>query len=146
MAEANTDATGGQENPSIMSHISIGTNRFKEAIAFYDNALAPLGVRRVLDFPEAVAYGKVFPEFWVHAPHNGDHATVGNGTHFAFLAESPQMVDEFYSAALLAGAVSDGEPGPRPLYGEPYYGCFLRDLDGHKIEAMYWDASKAQNP
>ena len=46
----------------------------------------------------------------------------------------------FYDAALEAGASPDGPPGPRPHYGEPYYGCFVRDLDGHKIEAAYWDA------
>ncbi len=42
---------------------------------------------------------------------------------------------------LHVGASPDGEPGPRPHYGEPYYGCFLRDPDGHKIEAMFWDQS-----
>lgn len=26
----------------------------------------------------------------------------------------------------------------KPDYGEPYYGCFIRDLNGHKIEAAYW--------
>ena len=32
----------------------------------------------------------------------------------------------------------DGAPGPRPHYGPQYWGCFVRDLDGHKIEAMAW--------
>ena len=36
------------------------------------------------------------------------------------------------------GAKDDGAPGKRPHYGEQYYGCFVRDLDGHKIEAMAW--------
>lgn len=134
------------ENSSMMSHVSIGTNHFAEAGAFYDKVLGTLGVRRVLDFPEAVAYGKAFPEFWVHPPHNGEEASVGNGVHFAFLADSPELVDTFYSAALDAGATAEGEPGPRPQYGEAYYGCFVRDLDGHKIEAMHWDESKAAAP
>jgi len=134
------------ENPSIMSHVSIGTNHFAEATTFYDAVLATLGVKRILDFPEAVAYGKEFPEFWVHPPCDGGQAGVGNGTHFAFLADSPDLVDEFYSAAIRAGALPEGEPGPRPLYGDAYYGCFVRDLDGHKIEAMHWDASRAGQP
>ncbi|MFC6631722.1 VOC family protein [Microbulbifer taiwanensis] len=134
------------ENPSIMSHVSIGTNRFDEAIAFYDQVLATLGVKRLLDWPEAVAYGKAFPEFWVHPPCDGKQASAGNGTHFAFLAESTGLVDEFYSAAIRAGALPDGEPGPRPLYGDAYYGCFVRDLDGHKIEVMHWDESMAGHP
>lgn len=138
--------TAPVENPSMMSHVSIGTNRFAEATIFYDRVLATLGVHRVLDFPEAIAYGKAFPEFWVHPPHDGGEASTGNGVHFAFLAAGPKQVDAFYSAALRAGATSDGEPGTRPLYGEAYYGCFVRDLDGHKIEAMHWDESKASPP
>ncbi len=50
-------------------------------------------------------------------------------------------MDAFHRAAIAAGAVDEGAPGPRPEYGEPYYGCFVRDLDGHKIEAAYWDAA-----
>ncbi|RKH72928.1 VOC family protein [Corallococcus aberystwythensis] len=129
------------ENPSILSHVSIGTNDFARAVAFYDAALAPLGCRRVLEFPNAVAYGRQFPEFWVQAPIDGKPATVGNGTHFCFLATSREAVQAFYQAALKAGATDDGAPGPRPLYGAPYYGGFVRDPDGHKIEASFWDAS-----
>ncbi|MBN8472426.1 VOC family protein [Corallococcus exiguus] len=129
------------ENPSILSHVSIGTNDFARAVAFYDAVLTPLGCRRVLDFPNAVAYGRQFPEFWVQTPIDGKPATVGNGTHFCFLAPSKQAVDAFHQAALKAGATDDGAPGPRPLYGPPYYGCFVRDPDGHKVEANFWDTS-----
>ncbi|MDQ3730782.1 MAG: VOC family protein, partial [Pseudomonadota bacterium] len=59
--------------------------------------------------------------------------------HVGFLAPSREAVHAFWDAALRAGAQPDGEPGPRPVHGEPYYGCFVRDLDGHKIEAAYWD-------
>ncbi|MDC6652515.1 hypothetical protein N4Q54_26085, partial [Leclercia adecarboxylata] len=53
-------------------------------------------------------------------------------------------VDAFHRAAIAAGGVDEGAPGPRPEYGEPYYGCFARDLDGHKIEASYWDMALMQ--
>ena len=127
--------------PSILSHVSLGTNDFDRAIAFYDAALAPLEIGRVLDMSEhsAVAYGRSFPEFWVQRPVDGSDAGVANGVHIAFLAQSRDAVRAFWDAALAAGATPDGEPGPRPHYGAPYYGCFLRDLDGHKIEAMFWD-------
>ena len=46
--------------------------------------------------------------------------------------------DDFYQCALAMGWRCNGGPGPRPEYGEPYYGCFIIDLDGHKIEASYW--------
>lgn len=130
------------ENPSIMSHISIGTNRFEEATKFYDAVLATIGARRIMEHPGAVAYGKEFPEFWVQTPIDGGEAATGNGTHFAFFAASQEEVKAFYQAALQQGARPDGEPGARAHYGEGYYGCFVRDLDGHKIEATYYDLSK----
>ncbi|MCM2680193.1 VOC family protein [Echinimonas agarilytica] len=131
-------------SPSIMSHVSVGSNRLPEALAFYDQVLLTIGARRVIDIEGvAVAYGKEFPEFWVQLPHNLKSAETANGVHFAFLAQTPTVVDAFYAAAMKAGATDDGAPGPRPMYSDAYYGCFVRDLDGHKIEAMYWDASKA---
>lgn len=132
------------QNPSIVSHVSIGTNDFERAVRFYDRVLAPLGARRIAEFPNAVAYGKRFPEFWVQAPYDGRPASVGNGYHIALFASSKAEVDAFYAAAIEAGATDDGPPGPRSEYDPAYYGAFVRDLDGHKIEATFWDESKAR--
>ena len=66
------------------------------------------------------------------------------GTHFGFTASSKEAVQAFYDASMAAGATDDGQPGPRPLYGEPYYGCFVHDPDGHKIEATFWDMVLAE--
>lgn len=126
-------------NPSSLSHVSLGTNQFDQAVAFYDQVLPTLGCKRILAHPGAVAYGREYPEFWVQTPIDGQPASVGNGTHFGFAAQDKAAVHAFYAAALEAGAIGEGEPGPRGAYGEPYYGCFVRDLDGHKIEATYWD-------
>ncbi|MBM7061441.1 VOC family protein [Pseudomonas sp. UL073] len=127
--------------PSILSHVSIGTNQFERAVAFYDEVLATLGCQRIMEHPGAVAYGRDFPEFWVQRPIDGQPASLGNGTHFGFIALGKEAVDAFYQAALAAGASGDGAPGPREEYGAPYYGCFVRDLDGHKIEAAFWDST-----
>ena len=129
--------------PSILSHVSIGTNDFERALAFYDRVLPALGCVRLEAFPGAVAYGKRFPEFWVQTPIDGQRASAGNGTHIGFIAPTKDAVHQFYEAAMAAGAIDDGAPGPRPDYGEPYYGCFVRDPDGHKIEAAFWDMSLA---
>ena len=126
-------------NPSIISHISIGTNHFERAVAFYDSVLATLDCKQLMNYPGAVAYGREFPEFWVQTPIDGRPANVGNGTHFGFVANSKEAVHAFHAAALAAGGTDDGAPGPRPDYTDAYYGCFIRDLDGHKIEATYWN-------
>ena len=130
------------ENPSIMNHVSVGTNDFEAATAFYDAVLPTVGARRIMAHEGAVAYGKLFPEFWVQLPFDGGAASVGNGTHFAFFASSIEEVHAFHAAVLAAGGTDEGAPGPRPQYGDPYYGCFCRDLDGNKIEAAFWDTSK----
>lgn len=131
-----------ESNPSILSHVSLGSNDFDRAVAFYDRVLATLGCRRVVEHPGAVAYGREYPEFWIQRPYNGASASVGNGTHIGFFAPDRDAVDAFYQAAVAAGARPDGAPGPREEYGAPYYGCFVRDLDGHKVEASFWDLSQ----
>jgi catechol 2,3-dioxygenase-like lactoylglutathione lyase family enzyme len=124
------------ENESILSHVSLGTNDYARAVAFYDQVLPTLGIRKLMSHPYGTGYGKAFPEFWVQTPANGKPAGVGNGTHVAFLAPSRDAVIAFHKAALAAGGADDGAPGLRPEYTATYYAAFVRDLDGHKIEAM----------
>ncbi|MEM7070283.1 MAG: VOC family protein [Pseudomonadota bacterium] len=129
---------------SILSHVSIGSNKLEQALNFYDQVLAVLGISKKHDIVieekiVARAYGKAFPEFWVQTPGDDKAANCGNGSHFGFIAASKAEVHEFYDIAIKKGAICVGPPGPRPHYGEPYYGCFVYDLDGHKIEAVFWD-------
>lgn len=123
------------EIPSIVHHVSIGTNDLERAVAFYDAVLATVGARKLYEFPGAAAYGRSSPEFWVGLPIDGKAAAPGNGGHFCFIAPSQEAVQAFYDAALAAGGADDGAPGLRPDYGPDYYACFVRDPDGHKIEA-----------
>ncbi|MFC1749830.1 VOC family protein [Pseudomonadota bacterium] len=127
------------ENPSIISHISIGTNNFERAVSFYDNVLLTLGYNQIMKHPGGAAYGKEFPKFWVQTPINGEPATVGNGSHIGFVANSKEDVHAFHEVALNCGGTDDGAPGPRADYGDAYYGCFIRDPDGNKIEATFWN-------
>ncbi|MCL4119121.1 UNVERIFIED_CONTAM: hypothetical protein GTU68_003190 [Idotea baltica] len=56
--------------------------------------------------------------------------------HIAFNADSRAQVDEFYTAAIEAGAICNGKPGIRTIYHPDYYGAFVIDPDGHNIEAV----------
>ena len=141
---------------SIMSHVSVGTTseKFPEMIECYDAFMKELGAKRQMtiltdgthlqtttieDMSKlaGVAYGKYYPEFWIQLPHdkNGDPATVGNGTHFAFNCRSAEQVKRVYQAALNNGAVDNGKPGPRPDYSDKYYGGFFKDPYGNRLEA-----------
>ena len=122
--------------PSVLSHVSLGTNDYDRAKAFYDAVLATLQIRCVMDFPGGAGYGRAFPEFWIQRPHDGGTASVGNGVHVSFLANSIEEVQAFHAKALALGASDDGAPGYRKEYTDDYYAAFVRDLDGNKIEAM----------
>lgn len=128
------------ENTSILSHVSVGTNDYDAAKAFYTALLSEVGFKVIEDMPEykAIAFGKQYPEFWVGQPLDGEQATPGNGVHVSFLIDSNELVDVFHKKALELGATDNGVPGPRSDYGAGYYGGFIIDLDGNKIEAMHW--------
>jgi len=122
----------------MLHHVSVGVTDVARAGRFYDAVLGALGYKRVADYsPGAIAYGesKDRPEFWVGLPHNQGLPSVGNGTHVGFIAKSKAQVEKFHDEALKAGGSNGGEPGPRPDYGPAYYGAFIYDLDGNKIEA-----------
>ncbi|MDR3528207.1 MAG: VOC family protein [Rhizomicrobium sp.] len=120
----------------MLHHVSVGVRDLERASNFYDVVLGTLGYNRVMEvLPVAVAYGIDQPTFWVQLPHNQQIATAGNGTHISFVAHSQEAVDAFHAAAIELGAQNAGEPGPRPDYSPDYYGAFVYDLDGNKLEA-----------
>jgi len=135
-----------EENLSIVSHVSLGTNDMDAALAFYDVVMVTIGAVRQeeIRLPDeglvAVAYGRAFPEFWIQLPENRRPAEVGNGVHVGFVAADRETVQRFHAAAVANGGTDHGAPGPRPHYGAPYYGCFVRDPDGNKLEATFRDA------
>jgi len=121
----------------MLHHVSVGVADVARAAQFYDPVLRALGFKRVLEFlPYGIGYGDKHPQFWVQLPHDQRAASIGNGVHVAFNAVSEAMVHAFHRAALAAGGTDDGAPGPRPDYGPEYFGAFVRDLDGNKIEAV----------
>jgi len=120
----------------MLHHVSVGVRDLERAANFYDAVLGALGYNRVMEvLPIAVAYGIDQPNFWVQLPHNQQIATAGNGTHVSFIAHSAEAVDAFHAAAIELGGQNAGEPGPRPDYSPDYYGAFVYDLDGNKLEA-----------
>lgn len=120
----------------MIHHASLGTNDLERARAFYDPVLATLGIRLIKMDSRELLYGTSVYLLNVIRPMNGQPATVGNGSHLAFAAYDRGMVDEFYRVALENGGSSDGPPGIRPEYDDHYYGAFVRDPDGNKIESV----------
>jgi catechol 2,3-dioxygenase-like lactoylglutathione lyase family enzyme len=118
----------------MIDHVSIGVRDLDRARRFYEGVLAPLGFVPLRENPGTVGYGKRYPEFWIN--HRPGLTASDTGVHVCLRAASAEAVDAFHAAALRAGAASDGAPGLRPEYSASYYGAFIRDPDGNRIEAV----------
>ncbi len=121
----------------MLDHVTIGVTDLARAQAFYDRALAPLGIAQLYrDGANALGYGaapRAF--FWIGL--RADAAIgVATGAHIAFAASDRATVDAFHAAALAAGGRDNGAPGVRAHYHPNYYGAFVLDPDGHNIEAV----------
>lgn len=123
----------------MIDHTGVGISNYDTSKAFYSAALAPIGYSMLAEIPASVTgsvdvagfgeHGK--PDFWISS---GTANTPP--IHVAFRVASRAMVDAFYKAALEAGGTDNGAPGLRPHYHPNYYGAFVRDPDGHNIEAV----------
>ena len=121
----------------MFSHITVGTNDMPRARQFYDAVLAELGWSTFTEGPHHAGYGAPDgPQFWVLSPFDRRPAIPGNGPHVAFLAPSRGDVDRFHATALACGGTDEGAPGPRPHYHPGYYGGYVRDPDGNKLQAV----------
>ena len=117
----------------MLDHVSFGVADFARSKAFYELALAPLGVRQMREYRGTIAAfgeGEV-PYFWLY----GDRPAVAGSLHFAFTAAERAAVDAFHAAGLEAGGTDNGAPGLRD-YHPDYYAAFVLDPDGHNIEAV----------
>ena len=122
----------------MLDHVSVGVIDLHRSRRFYDSALRPLGLVRTLDFEERGSdYGFAAGQTGVEFTITRESAVVpGAGMHVCFRAADRNAVRAFHSAALGAGGRDDGPPGLRPGYHGDYYGAFVVDPDGHRIEAV----------
>jgi catechol 2,3-dioxygenase-like lactoylglutathione lyase family enzyme len=121
----------------MFSHVSIGSNDPNKAAKFYDAVLGALGIVTLFNVEGAVAYGAITgPKTFILKPFDGGPAAPGNGGHIAYLAASRAQVDAFYVNALEHGGTDEGAPGLRPHYHQNYYGAYVRDPEGNKIQAV----------
>jgi catechol 2,3-dioxygenase-like lactoylglutathione lyase family enzyme len=121
----------------MIDHISIAVRDIHAAERFYTELLAPLGLVKMREWPEAaIGFGKKHPEFWINRRDALDRNAEDSGVHICLRAPDMAAVDGFHAAALKAGGASDGEPGLRAHYFAGYYAAFIRDPDGNRIEAV----------
>jgi catechol 2,3-dioxygenase-like lactoylglutathione lyase family enzyme len=120
----------------MLDHITIGVSDLQRSRDFYLQALAPLGFGETNTsdvLPGEIEFGSAEKmDFAISTDYDA-----GAPIHVAFAAGSIEQVHAFHAAALAAGGREHGPPGPRPHYGEGYYGAFVLDPDGHNVEAVF---------
>ena len=124
----------------MIDHFGINVSDLARSKAFYTATLAPLRYRIVKNLPVAIGFG-VSDGFGKSPDPAGDFWIIKTDPlttklHFAFSAESKEIVTAVYDAGLKAGGKSNGEPGMRPQYHNRYFAAFIIDPDGHNIEAV----------
>ncbi len=123
----------------MIDHTGLNVSDPEKSRKFYDQALAPLGYKCLMEVPKEYTGGKVALGYGV-SPKMDFWMSEGTPNeprlHIAFRADSRKQVDEFYKCAMEAGGRDNGVPGLRPHYHKDYYGAFVLDPDGHNIEAV----------
>lgn len=120
----------------MIDHVSVAVADLAASAEFYQDVLAPLGLKRMVDRAATVGFGKRYPEFWLNLrpgmmPVGGD-----TGIHICLRAPDRAAVIAFYERAIEHGGRGDGPPGERQASVSTYFGAFIRDPDGNKIEAV----------
>lgn len=120
----------------MIDHVSIAVSDLARSSVFYDAVLAPLGFTRLAEREHTIGFGKTYPEFWLNLRPGMEAVPEETGIHICLRASSRDAVDAFHAAALKLGGRDDGAPGDRQAQMTVYYGAFIRDPDGNKIEAV----------
>jgi len=119
----------------MIGYVTLGTNDMARAAAFYDELLAILGAKRIMESERFIVWSvsPKHPALSVMKPYDGNPAIVGNGVMVALAVETKEQVDALYSKAIALGAADEGAAGPR---GSGFYAGYFRDMDGNKLNVF----------
>ncbi len=117
----------------MIDHVSLQVTDVPTSRAFYEAVLSPLGITsRATDGPAVGFFGPEPGSFWLSPAQRDEDREL----HVAFRASDRDAVNAFHEAAVSIGAEILNAPRVFPEYHENYYGAFVRDPDGHNIEAV----------
>ena len=126
----------------MLDHVFLSVSDIERSIAFYAQALAPLGITDRVDYdgkdgppghPDLKGFGcKGRFIFWLRLGVVDSRAA-----HVGFIAKSRDEVDAAYAAAMAAGATDNGKPSARLYYDPRYYAGNVFDPDGYSLEFVF---------
>jgi len=133
----------------MIDHVYISVTNVAKSLAFYAEALRPLGWREFGNYdatsgPENVPdlYGLaddayvsrtgVGSSIWLRQRNPGE-----TGLYLGIVCESHEAVDAAYAAAIRAGGIDEGEPSDRTYFAPGYYAANVADFDGNRFEFVH---------
>jgi predicted lactoylglutathione lyase len=123
----------------MIGYVTLGTNDREKSARFYDALCGELGVNRMMENEQFIAWGT--PDggagIGITRPFDGQPATVGNGVMVALEAKNKAQVNRLHEIALANGGTDEGAPGDR---GDGFYAAYFRDPDGNKLNAFVMGA------
>lgn len=124
----------------LLDHVSISVADLELARPFYDAVMTALGADKVYDREGALGYGvRCSGSDDTHsclAVYQSSAANTDAKRHWCFKAATRSQVAAFHAAGLANGGIDDGAPGLRPHYHANYFGAFLLDPFGNRVEAV----------
>ena len=111
----------------------------ERSLKFYEAALKPLSIKFFLPYkgkdghPDLWGFGDGKQAFFWLKQGKPDPEVI----HWGFMAESNAKVDEFYEAAIAAGAKDNISPRSRVEYYAGYYAADVLDPDGYSFEVVH---------
>jgi predicted lactoylglutathione lyase len=119
----------------MIGYATVGTNNLPLAAAFYDKLFESINAKRVFVSEQGVVWSmsRISAGFGVFLPHDGQPATVGNGSMVALAMLSREQVDNFYAKAISLGATDEGQRD----HNDRFYVNYFRDLEGNKLGVYY---------
>jgi catechol 2,3-dioxygenase-like lactoylglutathione lyase family enzyme len=123
----------------MLDHIGLQVEDVQASLAFYLRTFAAAGIREAMRFPyrDTFVVGLAGPDgtpsFWLGPPTGSETREL----HIAFRAPDRNAVDAVHEAAVAAGTEVLHAPREWPEYHPGYYAVFVRDLDGHNVEAVH---------
>lgn len=129
----------------MIDHVSLQVQDLFRSKTFYELVLDPLGYSLIVQRPSTVGFGKRYPELWLNLRAELPKSDPKTGAHICLRAHSEEAVFRFHEVALAEGGQDDGAPGPRSASMNNYFGAFIKDLDGNRVEAATFP-KKMVNP
>jgi catechol 2,3-dioxygenase-like lactoylglutathione lyase family enzyme len=123
----------------MLDHMILTVSEIERSLAFYKAALKPLHIEFFIPYKGEAGH----PDLWGFGDGERAFFWIKQGKpdpvaiDWGFVAESKKQVDEFYDAAISAGAVDNVSPRARLEYYLGYYAADVFDPDGYSFEVVH---------